>query len=298
MTRKIKRVAIVGGTHGNELTGVFLVKKFLQYPDLVHRQSFETVSLLANPRSIAMNCRYVDRDLNRCFDKHDLANLELTGYENDLAKQFVARYGEVGSEPVDAIIDLHSSTANVGMMIVPISNSPANLQLAAYLSGLDPTINIYLGLNSKKDSPTLQSIASLGCSVVVGAISQGVVKASMLQRTERLVSDTLDYFEYLNHDAAMKIPASVTLYQAIESIDYPRNGQNELTAMIHPDRQGQDYQPMSLKDPLFLDLQGKTIYYQDEQTVFPVFINEAAYYEKGIAMVLTKQQKVATDYFN
>ncbi|MBC7825362.1 MAG: succinylglutamate desuccinylase/aspartoacylase family protein, partial [Candidatus Parcubacteria bacterium] len=31
----IKRVAIVGGTHGNEFTGAYLIKKFEQYPELV-----------------------------------------------------------------------------------------------------------------------------------------------------------------------------------------------------------------------------------------------------------------------
>jgi succinylglutamate desuccinylase len=33
----IRRVAIVGGTHGNELTGVYLVKKFQQSPNLLKR---------------------------------------------------------------------------------------------------------------------------------------------------------------------------------------------------------------------------------------------------------------------
>jgi succinylglutamate desuccinylase len=290
---KIKRVAIVGGTHGNELTGVVLVRKFLQYPELVHRQSFETISLLANPRSIALNRRYIDRDLNRCFDRHDLANLELTGYENNLAKQFAARYGANGSGPVDVIIDLHSTTANMGLTVVPINNSPANLQLVAYLSSLNPAINIYLRLNSEQDSPTLQSVASLGCMIVVGAIPQGVIEANFIKNTERLVLDILDYFEYLNRGVAMNIPATVNLYQAIESIDYPRNGQNELMAMIHPDRQGQDYQAMAPKSPLFMNFQGETILAKNDCIIFPVFINEAAYYEKGIAMMITEKRNVS-----
>jgi succinylglutamate desuccinylase len=298
MTMKIKRVAIVGGTHGNELTGVMLVKKFLRYAQLVQRQSFETVCLLANPRAIDQTRRYIDRDLNRCFDRHDLANPALTGYENILAKQLFACYGSGGSEPVDVIFDLHSTTANMGTTIIPISNSPANLQLAAYLSSLDPSIHIYLGLHSEQNSPMLRSMAPVGCTIEVGAISQGVVNADILRSAERLVLAALDYVDNLNQEVPMTIPTTVNVYRAIEAIDYPRNGQNELTAMIHPDRQSQDYQPVSLKDPLFLDLQGKTICYQEEQTVFPVFINEAAYYEKGIAMVLTKQQTVATDYFS
>jgi succinylglutamate desuccinylase len=298
MTMKIKRVAIVGGTHGNELTGVMLVKKFLRYAQLVQRQSFETVCLLANPGAINQTRRYIDRDLNRCFDRHDLANPALTGYENILAKQLFACYGSGGSEPVDVIFDLHSTTANMGTTIIPISNSPANLQLAAYLSSLDPSIHIYLGLHSEQNSPMLRSMAPVGCTIEVGAISQGVVNADILRSAERLVLAALDYVDNLNQEVPMTIPTTVNVYRAIEAIDYPRNGQNELTAMIHPDRQSQDYQPVSLKDPLFLDLQGKTICYQEEQIVFPVFINEAAYYEKGIAMVLTKQQTVATDYFS
>ncbi|MGB8689622.1 MAG: succinylglutamate desuccinylase/aspartoacylase family protein, partial [Microcoleus sp.] len=34
---QIKRVAIVGGTHGNELTGIYLVKKFEREPNLIAR---------------------------------------------------------------------------------------------------------------------------------------------------------------------------------------------------------------------------------------------------------------------
>jgi succinylglutamate desuccinylase len=298
MTMKIKRVAIVGGTHGNELTGVILVKKFLRYAQLVQRQSFKTVCLLANPMAIELTRRYIDRDLNRCFDQHDLVNPALTGYENNLAKQLFARYGTSGTEPLDVIFDLHSTTANMGTTIIPISNSPANLQLAAYLGNLDPNIHIYLGLHSEQNSPMLRSMAPLGCTIDVGAISQGVVDANIFQNVERLVLAALDYVDNLNQGVPMNIPKTVNVYRAIKAIDYPRNGQNELTAMIHPDRQNQDYQPVSLKDPLFLDLQGKTICYQEEKTVFPVFINEAAYYEKGIAMVLTEQQTVSTDYFN
>ncbi len=59
-TGLIRRVAIVGGTHGNELTGVYLVKKFQQFPDLIYRQSLDCTTLLANPRAIAANRRYIE----------------------------------------------------------------------------------------------------------------------------------------------------------------------------------------------------------------------------------------------
>ena len=73
---QIHRVAIVGGTHGNELTGVYLIKKFQQYPHLIHRSSFETLSLLGNPKAIAARTRYIDTDLNRCFNESQLSDVK------------------------------------------------------------------------------------------------------------------------------------------------------------------------------------------------------------------------------
>ena len=34
----IGRVALVGGTHGNEFTGVYLVKKFDSFPELINQK--------------------------------------------------------------------------------------------------------------------------------------------------------------------------------------------------------------------------------------------------------------------
>ena len=93
---RIQRVAIVGGTHGNELTGIYLVKKFQQFPHLLHRQSFECITLLANPEAIAANRRYIDHDLNRCFANEDLANLLLTDYEDRRAKEIAAQLVHAG----------------------------------------------------------------------------------------------------------------------------------------------------------------------------------------------------------
>lgn len=73
---KIKHVLIVGGTHGNELTGVYLLKKFEQCPELIRRPSFETITLLGNPKAVEAGVRYIDKDLNRCFNLQELENAE------------------------------------------------------------------------------------------------------------------------------------------------------------------------------------------------------------------------------
>ncbi|XGV95371.1 MAG: aspartoacylase [Leptolyngbya sp. BL-A-14] len=291
-SNQIRRVAIVGGTHGNELTGVYLVKKFEQFPTLLHRPSFETITLLANPEAVAANQRYIDRDLNRCFAREDLANPALTAYEDQRAKAIAVELGSREHPKVDVIIDLHSTTAMMGLSLLLSSKHPFNLRLAASLSVLHPEVYVCCGEQRHQDAPLLRSLTPLGCTVEVGAIAQGILDAHYFQQTEQLVHAILDYIEVSNRGQLPPAPSTLTLYQAIATVDYPRNAGGELQAMIHPQLQHRDYQPLYPGEPMFLTFTGETLPYAGESTVFPIFINEAAYYEKGIAMVLTEKQEV------
>ncbi len=295
MSRLIKRVVIVGGTHGNELTGVYLVKKFQQFPDLLHRSSFECTTLLANPEAIAVNRRYIDRDLNRCFGNEDLANPMLTGYEDKLAKQIAVELGPRSQPKADVIIDLHSTTANMGLTILPSSHCPFNLRLAAYLTTLHPLVRVCCGVQCSQDAPMLRSLSPLGCAIEVGAMAQGVLNAAYLQQTELLVHGILDYLDAVNQGELLPVPPSLDLYQVHSSIDYPRDRSGELQAMIHPNLQFKDYEPLRYGDPIFLKFTGELILYEGMDTVYPVFINEAAYYEKEVAMSLTSKQQFILD---
>ena len=288
----IRRVAVVGGTHGNELTGVYLINKFQKFPDLLKRSSFEVVTLLANPEAVKSNRRYVDRDLNRCFAEEDLSNPDLMGYEDRRAKEISAQLRPKDQHGADAILDLHSTTANMGQTILPSSKHPFNLQLLAYLSELDPSVRVCFGEHSGEDAPMLRSLSALGCTIEVGPIAQGVVNARQLQQTEMLVHAILDYLDAQNRGKQLPAPSHLTVYQAIGSVDYPRNSLGELQAAIHPQLQFKDYEPLHPGEPMFLTFTGESLPYKGESTVFPVFINEAAYYEKGIAMVLTKKQQL------
>ena len=214
--RLCQRVAIVGGTHGNELTGVYLVKKFERYPQLLQRESFECVTLLANPQAVAANRRYIDRDLNRSFDNEELAKTASASYEAQRAQEIVRELANV-----DLIIDLHSSTAQMGLTILPSSRHPFNLRLAAYLSTLHPDVRICYGLRCNSADPMLRSLSPLGCTIEVGAIAQGILDADLLSKTEMLVAAILDYVDAVNQGQPLPVPATITGYQTIESVDYP-----------------------------------------------------------------------------
>ncbi|MEB3181737.1 MAG: aspartoacylase [Nostocaceae cyanobacterium] len=289
--KQIKRVVIVGGTHGNELTGIFIVKKFERSPELIVRSNFESLTLLGNPKAYAIGRRYVETDLNRCFQSQILENRNLAIYEAIRAQEIYNIIGCKGSHPADLIIDLHSTTANMGLTIIPASKHPFNLQLAAYLTSINPDVKVYRWQETNQDSPFLRSICEFGCAIEVGPIAPGVLDANLFQQTEALIHVILDYVEAYNKEIKPEVKDTLTIYQTIQVVDYPRNESGEIQAMVHPRLQFRDYQELHPGEPMFLTFDGQRILYEGESIVYPAFINEAAYYEKGIAMCLTSQQR-------
>jgi aspartoacylase len=288
---QINRVAIVGGNHGNELTGVYLVKKFQQYPYLIHRVSFETLSLLGNPKAIIARTRYIDTDLNRCFNECKLSDPKTSSYEELRAREIQHILQPQNQQNVDTIIDLHTTTANMGLCIILGNLHPLLLNLAADLSAMNPLVKVYIH-EQPKGSGFLRSLCDLGFAIEVGAVPQGILNAELFQQTEQLIYSVLDYFEDYNQGKKLPENNSLIVYKSIGVIDYPRNKLGEIQAMIHPQLQFRDYEPLHPGDPMFLTFTGEEILYQGNSTVYPIFINEAAYYEKGIAMHISEKELI------
>lgn len=298
LAQPIRKVAIVGGTHGNELTGIYLVKKFEQYPDLIQRTSFECSTLIANPRAFEQNKRYIEKDLNRCFSSQNLASEDtaFASYEDRRAKAIAQKLAPNSKQGVDLIIDLHSTTANMGLTIIPSSPAIFNLKMAAHLSDRNPQVKVYCwpqsGSHSGSQTAFLRSLCPLGCAIEVGPVAQGLIDAKILQEAEAAVTQILDYVEAYNCKDLCEEADSLTIYQAINTVDYPRNSHGDLQASIHPMLQSRDYEPIAPGDPMFLGFDREVITYTGRSVVYPTFINEAAYYEKGIAMCLTQKEQL------
>ncbi|MEH2122579.1 aspartoacylase [Nostoc sp.] len=289
---QINRVAIVGGTHGNEFTGAYLIQKFAQFPDLITRPSFETVALLANPNAFAGGRRYIEKDLNRCFLKQDLQDPTLSSYEELQAKSIQNRLAST-VDKADFILDLHSTTANMGLTIILVNSHPLNLKLAAYLSQINPLVKVYrCSFKSVEENPFVNSLCELGFAIEVGPIAQGILKATLFQQTQELVYAILDYLERFNQGEIPSTEETLILYDHLSVVDYPKKQDGTIFGMIHPELQDKDYQALNPKEPIFLTFDNKTILYEGTSTVWPIFINEAAYYEKGIAMCLTQRQQI------
>jgi len=277
----MKKVLIVGGTHGGELTGVYLIKQFQRNPQALVRANLQSYLLLANPEACVSKVRYIDKDLNRCFSQHDLADpLLLYKYEDVLAKKINSLYGS----NVDVIVDLHSSTSDMGICIITY-DFLENMRLVSYLQNAHPSVNVYV-VPKTENSSALPALCDLGITIEVGLIPEGCLDYNLFHQSELLVYKTLDYYNN-PRDEACELNYSLTYYFYVDSIDYPRDDTNEISAMIHPSVQ--NYELLRTGDPIFITFDGDEIFYEGEDT-YPVFVGESAYMEKGIAMNLTQRR--------
>ena len=294
MPKHVKKIAIIGGTHGNELTGVYLIDKFISHPELVKRKGFESIVMHTNLKAIEKCTRYIDRDLNRAFSQKDLADLQKKSYEDILAKQINATLGPKGSEDpeVDFIVDLHTTTSNMGLSIILDNENALSWQLAAYLKVKVPNVEIFKWKGDTGEASFVHTIAPNGFAIEVGPIPQGVLCADIFFKTENLIQNLLNFFEELNAGTLIEQTGKIEMYDYITLLDFPRDTEGKIRGMIHPHLQGKDYQKIKYEDPLFLTLDGETVRYEEKEDLHAVFINEAAYYEKEFALCLSQKKQI------
>ena len=300
------RVMVVGGTHGNERNGLWLIDQWRQQPNQLDRHGLGLEWVIGNPLAAQQNRRYLDRDLNRSFKADLLADASMREWEVLRARELLALHGPEGSEPALVVIDLHSTTAAMGNSLVLYNRLPATLALAAamqrqlglpvYLHESDPFQNGYLGL-------------CWPCALVieVGPVAQGLVSAAICRQTRIAVETALEILAHA-HEGKVSLGSELLIHSHQRSIDLPRHDDGSAAGLVHPWLQNRDWQPLTSGDPLFLGVDGTTIPFNPElsgldgeeanETLWPVFINEAAYGEKGIALSLTRREilKVAPSW--
>nr|XP_003941237.1 N-acyl-aromatic-L-amino acid amidohydrolase (carboxylate-forming) [Saimiri boliviensis boliviensis]XP_010350243.1 N-acyl-aromatic-L-amino acid amidohydrolase (carboxylate-forming) [Saimiri boliviensis boliviensis]XP_010350244.1 N-acyl-aromatic-L-amino acid amidohydrolase (carboxylate-forming) [Saimiri boliviensis boliviensis] len=290
----LRRVAVAGGTHGNELSGVYLVRHWLLAPAELQRPSFSAVPVLANPAATAACRRYVDRDLNRTFTSTFLNSTPTPDdpYEVTRARELNQLLGPKASgRAFDFVLDLHNTTANMGTcLIAESSHDVFALHLCRHLQLQYPELScqVFLYQRSGEESHNLDSVAKNGLGLELGPQPQGVLRADIFSRMRALVATVLDFIELFNQGTAF--PAfEMEAYSPVGVTDFPRTAAGDLAGSVHPQLQDQDFQPLQPGDPIFQTFSGEDLLYEGESTVYPVFINEAAYYEKGVAFVQTEK---------
>ena len=278
----INTIVVAGGTHGNERTGVSLVEKWMAHPECYDSlcKSAKVELVLANPEAVRLNRRYRDFDLNRSFSQTCLdVTVEPSQYEFRRACELNRMYGPKGANTrTDLLLDVHNTGSNMGYCLILSARDPFTMKASAVLTQEFEDAWIYYQPEERSASPYFGTVAKADVCIEIGPQQHGTWNAAIFERSEKLVKRYLELIQ-------------VEVYTQLRDLGYPKpQGGGAIQAMIHPDLDGHDYRELTKGDKLFRTFDGKDILFEGEidgRSVYPIFINEPAYYEKDIAMSLT-----------
>ena len=294
---QIKTIVIAGGTHGNERTGVRLVQKWMDCPEQVAGlcPSAKVDLVLSNPEAVRLNRRYRDHDLNRAFSQVCLDATETPlQYEFRRARELNAQYGPKGENTrTDLLLDVHNTGSKMGLCLILSTRDPFTMKASAVLTQEFKDAWIYYQPEERSMSPYFGTVARADVCIEIGPQQHGTLDAKLFEETERLVKRYLELVEEWNcGKLQQRPPIQVDVFTQLRDLGYPKESPvAPISAMIHPDLLGRDFCELKKGDKVFRTFDGKDILYEGEAdgrtSVYPIFINEPAYYEKDIAMSLT-----------
>ena len=287
------RVLVVAGTHGNEINGPWLLDQWRQHPALIDSEGLDVQLAIGNPAACAQGCRYLDRDLNRSFRLDLLKKASVSAAESDRemmqALALLKQFGPEGQTPCDLVVDLHSTTSAMGNCLVVYGRRPVDLALAALVQhrlGLP----IYLHEADSAQQGFLAERWPCGVVIEVGPVPQNVRRSDIVLQTRLALEAVLAAIRSVRLGTA-RYPGQVVIHRHLGSLDLPRRSSGERDSLVHPNLQDRDWHPLKSGDPLFIDAESRTSVFEGEDEIVPLFINEAAYAEKAIALSLTKRER-------
>ena len=282
------QVLLVAGTHGNEINGIFLFDQWKKSPLLINTHGINTCRVIGNPEAQKAGKRYIHRDLNRSFHQESLVNINSSTLESSRANELVNLYGEEGENPCQIALDFHTTTAAMGSCLVVYGRRDADLALASLIQN-QLGLPIYLHESDQKQTGFLVESWPCGLVIEIGPIGQGLLNSRVISQT-KLILETLMEQIHKVENLNLYFPEKLIIHRHIKSIDFPKDDNGNIVGFVHFERQSKDWHALKKNDELFLKLNGETIRFEEDESYIPVFINEAAYMEKNIAMSLTKRE--------
>ncbi len=278
----IQSVAIVGGTHGNETSGIQLLRNWQKWGIPAQYGELSVACMLANDAAIQANVRFMDEDLNRQFTPARLSN-ESAAKEAVLARQLNQQLGPKGQSKTDLVIDIHNTTSAMGATLIILSADEFHVQMARYVKQHMPEANILL----EDEKPVsehgyLCTTGKRGVMIEVGGQPQGVLKEEVYQLTEALAHVLLGFCLAYNKGETATLP-ECEVYRLGHEVSFPLEDNGQRSAMIHHKLQDADFAPLLAGQPVFKCFDGSEIVWEGESPTYPHFINEAAYARLHVA---------------
>lgn len=353
----LNNIVVVGGTHGNEYTGVWCIKALDRQSQQLETQypSLQISTLLGNPQAHMENKRFIHQDLNRQFSLEAFqaySNLDLSqddlpleiirAREIDqlLGPKFATAFEEGGeswsssskSPVAHVVIDLHSTTSNMGLTIIVAEGDVVMTRAAAYvrhkcekvLAGKEngEKVNCLVHTHvSREVRPNLSSTARHGFTIEVGPVPQGVLRHDAVEKTELALHAMLEYMHLYNTDpkrldetlkgmyegSSFRVPcfrsaAAVRKGEMSGKIRWPSLPENPNfpAYMVHKHLQDADFEMVQTGDPIFVDLDGNVIRYDGSYgpKIYLMFVNEAGYYYEssgtGVSVAIKTEYDLET----
>ncbi|WCP69284.1 aspartoacylase [Vibrio tubiashii] len=286
---KINSALIVAGTHGNELSGIYLHKLINDRLYSAERSTLTTSSVIANPEAVKQNVRYLETDLNREFA--ELGNeKERVLHESKVAAAFAAKHAASKNQ---LIVDLHNTTSNMGATLILLSTDRFYRKMGAYVKQRMPKANIlFEDRKPWSEQPYLCSTGEYGVMIEVGAQAHGALKSETLELMKQMLTAVLDYVEKHNLNQIDNLQDySAFFYTEEVPILLDQDGMR--SAMVHPMVCGRDFEVVKQGEPLLATFLGHDILWEKAQDIYPHFINESAYSKANIAMALAEKRLVS-----
>ena len=280
-------VLVVAGTHGNEVNAPWLLQQWQASPDLIDASGLAVQRVIGNPEALRRRCRYVDRDLNRCFLPEQLER-GASGLEFQRAGELLRLHGADGEQPCAVAIDLHSTTAAMGNSLVVYGRRPADLALAALVQGA-LGLPIYLHEADAQQTGFLVESWPCGLVIEVGPVPQGLLNARVVEQTRLGLETCLRALDQARQ-GLVRLPDALVVHRHLGSRDLPKSDNGKPKALVHPDLQGRDWQNIAPNQAMFRAADGTELGNAWVEGEIPVFVNEAAYAEKSIAFSFTRRE--------
>ncbi|KAL7455143.1 hypothetical protein ACHAWC_006708 [Mediolabrus comicus] len=219
-------------------------------------------------------------------------------------------------EPLmDIVIDLHTTTANMGISLIIPEGDALMSAAAAYV--LDKCKNEYgydnvqccmHALPKRQDRMNLSSCGRHGFTIEVGPTPQGVIRHDVVEKTEAALHSLLEFLHLRNLEIEENKDDSssssvldrlrkiypygiVPCYRSAPAvrpgelsgkISWPNDPTNPNfpAVMVHKSIQDRDFEALRIGDPLFVTLDGTIIPYDGShgEEVHLIFVNEGGYY--------------------
>jgi succinylglutamate desuccinylase len=273
----MKKVLVFGGTHGNEWTGIWLVKKYGDY----FKKKYPSLGIefiIANPEAHTINKRFKDEDLNRAFQY--LNESRPDSYEHNRAREIQKK---ILSEKC-FVIDLHTTTSAMGKTLILTDYNPLVLWLAKEILTNIADSRVIGSPDPYKKYLASQVPASL--MIEVGPVANGVIEPHVLEGTYALLDQLL-----LSLSTAPECPeGEIEVYVEVEDVQYPLDKDGQISAYIHSGFQGKDFIKVDGNYTPFRHFSGPEMTLKTLGPRYPIFINEAAYYPLHLAYTLCEKK--------